>query len=159
MSSLSAIASRFRFNEQVVDRVAAGFTAADWTRRLEGGTSHAYWILGHLVASRRSLLRNLGKELEVAPWEVTFGRGSRPGQLYAGPAPRELIAELKAAGELLEQHLAAMTPEAAAAPYVRKMSDGSTTREGATRFMCWHETYHLGQLGILRKACGKPGLA
>jgi len=158
MTSLAALATRFRFNESVVAHTAADFTAADWVHRL-GDSSHAYWILGHLVVSRRSLLRNLGKELPVASWELAFGRGSRPGPLYAGPAPRELLDELRAAGELLEQHLGAMTPEAAAAPYVRKFPDGSSTREGAAAFMHWHETYHLGQLGVLRRACGKSGLA
>ena len=158
MTSLAALAARFRFNESVAAHTAADLTPADWVHRL-GDSSHAYWILGHIVVSRRSLLRNLGKELPVEPWEIAFGKGSRPGPLHAGPAPRELLGELKAAGELLEKHLGAMTPEAAAAPYVRKFPDGSATCEAAAAFMHWHESYHLGQLGILRRACGKRALA
>ena len=37
--------------------------------------------------------------------------------------------------------------------------DGSATVAGALGFLAWHESYHLGQLGLLRRLAGKPGRA
>ena len=35
----------------------------------------------------------------------------------------------------------------------------ATTVAGLVRFMCFHESYHIGQLGLLRRLNGKSGLA
>ena len=32
------------------------------------------------------------------------------------------------------------------------------TARGASMFMAWHESYHLGQIGMLRIEMGKPSL-
>ena len=159
MTPLAALGARLRFNENVLATATKDFTEDDWLRRLEGGTSHALWICGHLAVSRRGLLRALGKELAPAAWEPVFGRGSKPGAGLVGVTSQELKDDFQATGAALAERLAAMSDDEAQRPYPRKLPDGSTTLEGAAHFFYWHETYHLGQLGILRKACGKPGIA
>jgi uncharacterized damage-inducible protein DinB len=52
-----------------------------------------------------------------------------------------------------------LTPEQLVKPLGRTLPDGSDTTEGALRFLAWHEAYHFGQLGMLRRLAGKPGLA
>lgn len=159
MKELESLALRFRFNERVLERLVEGLTPEDWGRRLEGVTNHAYWILGHLALTRRNLLKGLGQAREPAAWEVRFGRGSLPPETQNDPTPEALVRDLKESGPLIEAALRAMTPEQAIAPYPRTLPDGANTVEGAARFLLWHETYHLGQVGLLRKGCGKPGLA
>lgn len=159
MTPLAALGTRLRFNENVLEAATKDFTEEDWLRRLESGTSHALWLCGHVAVMRRGFLRALGKELASVAWEPAFGRGSQPGDGLAGITPQALKEDFRATGEALAARLADMSDEEAQRPYPRKLPDGSTTLEGAAHFFYWHETYHLGQLGILRRACGKPGIA
>ena len=46
-----------------------------------------------------------------------------------------------------------------AADFRRKFPDGSATIAGGTHFLYLHETYHLGQLGLIRRQSGKSGSA
>jgi hypothetical protein len=159
VNELEPIAAMYRFNEKVLEKAVEGFTEADWLRRAEGPTSHAYWIVGHLAAYRRRLLRGLGEEVAAAAWEEGFVRGSKPGEAAGPMTPAALVEDLRASGVLLEKRLRALTVEEAALPYGRTLPDGSNTRGGAARFLLWHETSHLGQLAMLRRVCGKPGMA
>ena len=47
-----------------------------------------------------------------------------------------------------------ITDEAAAEPAAQPMPDGSDTVAGVLHFLHFHETYHLGQLGLLRRMNG-----
>ena len=52
-----------------------------------------------------------------------------------------------------------MEEEQLSRPLEKPMPDGANTVAGLVRFMCFHESYHIGQLGLLRRLLGKPGLA
>jgi DinB family protein len=156
--SLEHLTRGFRFNQKVLGGVTAGLEDEDWLRRACPEASHAYWVLGHLAVSRRSLLRGLGKGLPQEPWEATFAKGSQPGQELT-VAPSVLAEDFNSSGRLLQEWLGSLDEKEASSPYIRKLPDGAQTKEEAARFYLWHESYHLGQLGILRKVCGKPGLA
>jgi hypothetical protein len=95
----------------------------------------------------------------VAAWERAFVRGSKPGPAATDPPPAALLEDIVESGRLLAAHLPALTPEEAASPYPRTFADGSSTKGGAAHFLYWHEAYHLGQLGLLRRAAGKSGVA
>src|SRR5262249_29431796 len=61
-------------------------------------------------------------------------------------------------GALLRERLAALTAEQADAPH-RPAPDGAGTAGGAAHFLHLHQTYHLGQLGLLRRVGGRKGVA
>jgi hypothetical protein len=159
MNDFQDTAALYRFNEKVLERCVEGFMEADWLRRAEGPTSHSYWILGHLAVSRRRLLRGLGEEVAVANWEEGFTRGSKPGESSGPMTAAALVEDFRSTGARLEERLRALTPEDAALQYGRTFPDGSSTRGGAARFLLWHETSHVGQLAMLRRVAGKPGIA
>jgi hypothetical protein len=156
--NLEHLAHGFRFNEKVLGGVTSGLEGEDWLRRACPEASHAYWVLGHLAVSRRSLLRGLGKDIPHDPWEASFARGSKPVQELS-VAPSVLAEDVLSSGRLLQEFLGSLDEKEASSPYVRKLPDGAQTKAEAARFYLWHESYHLGQLGILRRICGKPGLA
>ena len=160
MKPLEAVAKLFHFNHQFLDSVTTDFSDADWLAPpgTKGG-NHAHWILGHLAVSRRALLRGVGKPVPPEPWEKAFGRGSQPVAGKDGPSPAALRQDFLASGALLHDHLASLSPEEAAAPYGRKLPDGSESVSGAAHFLFLHECYHIGQLGLLRRILGKPGVA
>lgn len=160
MSSLSELAPRVRFNEQLLGAVTQGMPDAGWATRPPGGGNDAHWILGHLVASRRLMARLAGAAVTEDPWEAAFGRGATPADdAGAYPPVGELSAAFVAAGEAISERFPALTAAEAAAPSPRPFPDGSDTIEGALHFLYFHETYHLGQLGLLRRMNGLEGFA
>ena len=156
---LRLLADGFRLNDQVMEMVTKDFDAADWFRRPEAGGNHAVWLLGHLAGSRRYLLRLVGVELEPPSWLDMFRIGGELAADDAYPAPAELLGDLKMVGAQLADRLAALSPQETEAELEQAMPNGSKTRAGAAHFLYWHETYHLGQLGYIRRMCGRPGFA
>ena len=156
-SSLAELANRYRFNEGLLQMATGGFADAMWTHEPEGGGNTAHWILGHVTFARRGALRMAGADLPVEPWEEAFGKGATPGSGEDYPSIRELTEMFGSAGDRISEHFAAMTDEAAAAPSPREFPDGSNTVGDAMHFMYFHETYHLGQIGYIRRLEGLPG--
>ena len=109
MTSLEALTLRFRFNEKVLDRALDGFAGEDWVRRLVEEGSHALWILGHIAASRRALLRGIGREMPALAWEAQFSRGSRPAEASDPSLPPVLLEDFRQSGAILTEHLASLT--------------------------------------------------
>jgi len=156
---LSALAARFRFNEGLLTMTTDGFTAAEWAAAPDGGGNNAVWILGHLVASRRFLARRLGATVPEDAWEGGFSMGAKPADPSTYPSPETLIAAFREAGGQLEERCGSLDASEAAAPFGSSFPDGSETVEGGAHFLYFHETYHLGQIGLLRRIHGHPGFA
>jgi uncharacterized damage-inducible protein DinB len=156
------LARRLRFNEKLLAVETAGFTPEDWHLRPSAqGGNDAHWILGHVTQGRRMLARILGAAIETAPWEHGFGMNAKPDGTHAGyPDPAELARDFSASGERLEALLGDLTSERADSTWRgRPMPDGSQTLGDVLHFLYFHETYHLGQIGLLRRLAGKPGFA
>ena len=156
---LAELAPRYAFNERTARVITESLTPADWARRPPAGGNSAHWVLGHLCASRRGLLRMLGEALADEPWEAPFRRGASPTEDEAAgyPGPERLLEDLEASGRALAERLAHLRGAELEADIGRKLPDGSATRAGAAHFLYFHEVYHLGQLGLLRRLAGQPG--
>lgn len=157
MSSLQPLADRFLFNDRFLDQLTQGFTEADWHHRV-GQANHAQWLLGHLAATRLWALRLLGLASEKEAWETHFGQGTPPSPQGDDIAPELLREAFGKAGERLRAHLASATPAQAEAT-MAEFPDGSRTMNGGVHFLHFHESYHLGQIGLLRRVTGKPGIS
>ena len=154
----NVLGDRFFFNRQTLMRIVEVFEPDDWAKRpVAAGGNDAHWILGHLVLSRRYLLRKLGEELPKDPWEEGFNMGAKPAGTEGYPPPGALLEDFHALGKRLSERLGAMTPEEAREPWGSSFPDGSDTLAGGALFLHFHETYHLGQLGLIRRLLGKPG--
>ena len=160
--ALADPARRYRFNTKTAAVITAALGPDDWALRPPAGGNSPHWILGHVVTTRRALRRMLGEELEPAAWEAGFSRGATPGagpadgEEAAYPAPADLLADLEASDERLGPALAGLDPPALARELGHGLPDGSTTVGGAVPFLYFHEVYHLGQLGLLRRMAGQP---
>jgi hypothetical protein len=155
MHSLAPLARRFAFNDALLDKLTQDFSDAEWLAR-HGEVNHAQWLLGHLASTRRWALRELGRSAEEEAWEQHFGRGARPTPLSDDIAPALLREAFLKNGAVLAKHISTLDEAQVAAPF-RSFPDGSNTLGGGMHFLHFHETYHLGQLGLLRRLCGKPG--
>lgn len=153
MPAYSDLARQYRFHDRILTPLAQGMDEADWRQR--GGGNSALWILAHITTSKEGLLRALGETRSRHPWEAGVGRGGSPDAEL--PSCQEVQRCWQAANALLINRLDQLTADQGAQPGPRTLPDGSTTLGAMAHFLLVHEAYHLGQIGLLRRLCGKPG--
>jgi uncharacterized damage-inducible protein DinB len=114
----------------------------------------ANWVLGHIVYYRNEILDILGGE---RVWEEPAG------SFYEGSKDAENIADQAFAWTRLRDDFE--ISDAALKKALRDVDAGSLdvpydkrgNRLDRIEFLFLHETYHGGQLGLLRRILGKPG--
>ncbi len=158
LPELAATASTFAFNGRSLKGLVKDFGEEDWS--IQDACGHnPKWIVGHLATYRHRVLGLMGLPDPAAPWAAVFARGTTSTDVPGDVDMQEVIASFQAAQVLMADRWEALTQEDLAIPTGRKLPDGSEDVGGAIRFLAWHETYHLGQLGLLRRMAGRPGLA
>lgn len=139
-------------NVSVIERNVAGIDHERSLLAVVPGGSHLNWLLGHLVASRDSILRSLDAE---PIWDRETGTGYRRGSSPAlAPEARpveELIAALREAQRRLVDALERATEEDLLE------TQGDRTVGDWVEFLVWHETYHAGQTALYRRLAGLEG--
>ena len=158
LPELAATASAYAMGAKSLDGLLKDFTAEDW--QVQDSCGHnPRWVVGHLATYRNRVVALIGLQVPPAPWEAAFARGTSPADVPADLDMAEVVAAFHAAHTLIMAHLDDLTPEFLSQPAGRRLPDGSEDLGGAIRFLAWHEAYHLGQLGLLRRMAGKPGRA
>lgn len=119
-----------------------------------GGGNCANWVLGHLVSTRLALLGLVGAEPVGSPeiHHIYDAQEDAPAFDPARALPMEqLLALFDESQERLRAALPHITDERLAAPALLG------TVGDTVAFLTFHEGYHCGQLGVLRRTLGKPG--
>jgi uncharacterized damage-inducible protein DinB len=125
----------------------------------EGGNS-INWILGHVVASRRGLTEMLGVSPPIPSEEMSaYGRG-QDGRRLESPLELEVLrAYLTSSCSALQSALGDASAEQLAAPHGidRMPLKALPSLGGMATFLLFHEGYHAGQIGLLRRIFGLEG--
>ncbi|HEX7119260.1 MAG TPA: DinB family protein [Longimicrobiales bacterium] len=152
--SASVLKYQFGMNARLFELTLAGITDEEAVTQPSGGGNCVNWIVGHIVASRESVLSHLGEE-SVWPAELVrrYERGSAPIRSAAeAPASLSAMREVFAlAQERILRGLDGISAEAL------DEAVGDSTRGHKLAFLQFHEAYHVGQLGMLRRFLGKEG--
>ena len=120
-------------------------------RPLDIGNSF-HWVLGHMVIYRDAILELLGRpRLHPEAARVAFKRNADPTAGEPDVAFETLVADFETAGPQLQEALAAASDAQLQAAYNDKYSV-----EQRLVHLVWHEAYHVGQLGMLRRLAGTP---
>ena len=158
MVTPSTLAGRYQFNAGMLSELTRDFTEADWGTRQDPFNA-AHWILAHIVRTRRAILRMLGDDVPTEPWEEVTKMGSPPDGFMQAPSAKNLLDEFRTQGTRIKENLLAMSAEDASKPLQKALPDGSkTVGEGIHGFFYMHESYHIGQIGVVRRLLGKPGI-
>jgi uncharacterized damage-inducible protein DinB len=109
------------------------------------------WVAAHIVASRGAILDLLG---EAPVWDTDrndrFKRGSRPVQDTKDSLPFDsIVADFRRSQERIQAGLARLSDE----ELLEKRGDD--TLADKLHFLQFHEAYHIGQAGLLRRMAGK----
>jgi uncharacterized damage-inducible protein DinB len=146
----------------IVDNLYAkalhGLDPEELTRAPSEHSNPMVWMAGHLAQSRVRLARLLGVERQM-PWPSLFLRGSPPPESGSYPALAEIRREWETAGAALRSRLQSMTDEELYGELQMKIPSTDGTLEGAIVFALFHEGYHVGQMGYVRRTLGKERIA
>jgi len=155
---IATAARSYKAGNAMLDRLVGDFTDADWAVRDAAGHDPR-WLVGHLATYRNRVAAALGLPVETAPWEALFARGTSPADLPADLDAAAMVAAFHAANAAMAGAWEGVTEEMLAKPVGRTLPDGTDNVAGLVGFLAWHEAYHLGQLGLLRRLAGKAGAA
>lgn len=134
-----------------------GLTAEELRRPAGPDVNPALGVMIHLAHVRCSLLRILGVEREL-PWDGKFGRGGAMNDPSQYPELDEVWAVWHDASAQLEKRFEELTDAELSKPSPRDFPVPDKTIRGTINFLAYHEAYHLGQMGYLRKWLGKDSV-
>lgn len=162
MSTMNADAAAtltrlFSINYDVLKKNLDGVTHEESLIQPTGGGNCLNWVLGHLVTTRDLALGMLKQEpVWSADVSATYNRGSAPIRDGANAQPLPGIVEaLGKSQERLIAGLGQISNDDLAAPSPEK-SLGDTV--GDLLFVLqYHDAYHAGQTGLLRRMAGHDG--
>ena len=145
-----AIKSAYETNTWLINQLTEGITHGESVFQLPFPANCLNWILGHILSSRNSALTLLQAE---PIWDETilalYKSGSAPIiDERGGRRWEELLADLATSQQRLAAALQARTEEDLSR--VAETDRGSKPVWQHVEGLHWHETYHVGQLEILR---------
>lgn len=152
-TNFSNIQGMFKTNTDIVTTSIADISAEHWFTRPGDDSNHLMWIMGHLVWSRGNVLKVLGGEWSN-PYAALFARGAQVVCDSEYPS----IDAMKIAWDEVSANIGAIIANPSsdalskAPPKGPPSFDGKAS--GTVAFLAFHETYHVGQIGYLRKWLG-----
>ena len=141
---IDTIVDHFSVSYRIGHRNLGGISHDESLVNPEKAGNNIHWVVRHIVHTRDRFLPSLGQR------PVLTGDSLRLEELIAawGESQDRLVTGLRA---LTEEQLESDAPFNPGGGPVGKLSPFLIT---AT----FHESYHVGQIGILRRILGKPGV-
>jgi hypothetical protein len=118
----------------------------------EGGNS-ANWVLAHLLYYRTQILRKLGDNnpLAIEGLDGFAGQGNPASKVEAAIDWQRLCNGAHESQGRIRLRIEGITESELCSP----TSDGTVADD--IRFLHFHDSYHIGQLGYIRRMLGLPG--
>jgi hypothetical protein len=154
---IAAAAENYRFNSDFLTKMVSDIPHEDWHRHPDGQCNHIAWIMGHVIWTRKNLLKRLGTEWSQ-PWLGLFARGVKCEEGAAYPSPDTLLGAWSEVSDLLAGTLDSVSEEVLAQPVTNGPPSADGKYSGIVNFLAIHETYHVGQGSYLRSWLGHKGL-
>jgi uncharacterized damage-inducible protein DinB len=153
MSNAAELTKVFQRTFWVIKQQADGLTHEDSMLQLPFWDNCFNWVLGHIVHYRERALELLDQQPGLSEAETRpYWRESEPLREGGKALPfAQLIATLDASQQKLLDALAQSSSASFAAVY---NEENQQTVGDRLAFIGWHETYHVGQLEILRQLAG-----
>ena len=149
-----SLANSFARTQRIIEMQTDGLTHADSLIQPPFRGNCMNWVLGHILSSRNAVVQHLGlpqvwTESEASPYQ----KDSDPITCDEQALPLDkLLADLGQTHHAIGEALANASPEVMAT--LIQTARGETTLGERLVFLHWHETYHVGQLELLRQLAG-----
>ncbi len=151
---LESIAATLRSNEQVFRGALANMTESAWLHR-PGDGNHLAFLATHLVGARHYVVRFTGGS-STDPLEDYHGGARNIDEMDRFASPQETLDAWNEVAPVMFGALDAVTGEFLDGDSDLPFPAPGPTRLDALIFLAQHESYHLGQMGLLRRISGLP---
>jgi hypothetical protein len=122
-----------------------------------GSSNNIGWIIGHLVLGRGKILIKLNKECDIQESEKAFERYVEKNQ-YTKINKEELVQGFISRGKRLFKAIKELNETKLLEPIEFKLPDGGDNLGSYLSFVAWHESFHLGQIDLIKAANGFDGI-
>lgn len=154
---IAPLADILRLNTVLFRNCLDGLNDQQAAVRPSNGTNSAAFIAAHLASSRFFLLKTLGVD-ERDPLSPYLDGRKGIDECAQLPSLREIDAAWTQGAHLLRDRLEALTPGDIDGPSSMKFPLANGTLLGTLTFLVQHDSYHVGQLSLLRKYAGLPAM-
>ena len=150
-SMIKPILESYRFSNFIINKVLDDISNEDAVKRIRNGEgSSISWIVGHLIDYRSQSLNLLSSESQREFKEIFSDASASDGSNY--PSLTELKEKWNNQHNVIESTFANISDEQLSA--LLKKDDAvhnEKTVLSVIIFYMWHEAYHIGALGMIRK--------
>ena len=157
MAHRSELLALARLHRRMFLNGLEGLPAADLVRRGAPSGGFPAGVAAHLVDARRFLATMVGAKPRHPALETLEALSTVDDPAGLPPVP-ELLAAWGVVSDALETALAQLSSEALEASTGHDFPIEDQRLLGGITFLFHHEAYHLGQLGLLRRQLGHPGM-
>jgi uncharacterized damage-inducible protein DinB len=160
LNEVELLRQQVRMIHKVVEINLQGLTHEESLIRPEPGGNCLNWVLGHLLWAYAGALPLLGQESALSKDALKrYERGSSPIEDSAAALDiQELLKGWDEATKRMDAGLAGLTPEVLDRPAPNSPSGNpNETVRSLLATVAFHQAYHAGQTGILRRVAGKEG--
>jgi hypothetical protein len=153
MSRIPRLIQSFETTHWLIDKFAADLTHEDSIAQPLFRANSFNWVLGHILVSRDRVLRLLDRSpiLQEAETKL-YDTGSVPISSATAVSFEKLMHSLDLSQKSITDGLTSLNPQD-----LEKIYDEERNQTVGDRIagLHWHETYHVGQLEILRQVNGE----
>ena len=149
----------FRYSNFIMNLVLGDIKNMDAIRRSRNGEGASIsWITGHLLDYRHQVMNLFGANKE-REYRIMFNaKGASDGSDY--PDISELLTKWNLVHVELEGEMEKVTDKQLNARIENGLSlHHEKTILDTLIFYMWHESYHIGALGMIRRMMGYPAIA
>ena len=152
------LAAILRLNTRLLLNCLDGLTDETAQVRHGAGVNSAAFIAAHVTDSRFFLLRTLGGSREN-PLSAFLDKAKTIDEITELPSLDAIRDAWSGVSADIDDTLATATAEALDLPIDARFPGVDRTRLGALTFLVQHDSYHVGQLALLRKPAGLPAMS
>ena len=152
------LAAILRLNTRLLRNCLDGVSDEMARIRHAAGVNSAAFIAAHVTDSRFFLLRTLGGSLDN-PLSAMLDEANGIDDITDWPSLDAIRAAWMNVSSAIDTLLDAVSPDDLDAAIDAKLPGVERTRLGALTFLVQHDSYHIGQLAMLRKSAGLPAMS
>jgi uncharacterized damage-inducible protein DinB len=165
MSSLKPLIKQYQVLSGWFLSVLEGIDDKDGAKTVSENTNSLEWLAGHLITGRYRNINRLGNPIAPYNYLDKFINQTLPppnaiafNKSIQYPTLTESRQQWNKYTDMFLKRLNSIDETALKTVMPFTLPTGGNTIEDALVFMVLHETYHIGQMSIIRKAIGYPGM-
>lgn len=152
------VAETLRINTKLFRNCLHGMAQQQAETRPNANTNSPLWVASHMTKARYGLLKRFGDE-RPSPLSVELMTAKGIDDVHVWPSVAQVLAAWTDASHGLRDRLPQLTAADLNAKVEVRFPVFEQTQFAVLVFMTQHDSYHLGQLSMLRKVVGMSGMS